>query len=163
MNTTTAAPPPLQVGLGSISGRQWFLLLTVQLSTLLFGMTITLTNVVLPQVQGALSATQDQMAWVVTFNLVATAVGTPLSGWLANRMGWRNLLFSAVLGFTVFSFLCGIAGSLESLILFRIGQGFSGAPIMPIGQAVLLASFPRHLQPMIMMMWGIGGVVGPVA
>ena len=139
------------------------MLLTVQLSTLLFGMTITLTNVVLPQVQGALSATQDQMAWVVTFNLVATAVGTPLSSWLANRMGWRNLMFSAVLGFTVFSLLCGFATSLETLIIYRIGQGAFGAPILPIGQAVLLAAFPRHLQPTIMMMWGIGGVVGPVA
>ena len=86
MTTATPDPPAAQAGLASITGRQWFLLLTVQLSTLLFGMTITLTNVVLPQVQGALSATQDQMAWVVTFNLVATAVGTPLSSWLANRL-----------------------------------------------------------------------------
>ena len=71
-------------------------------------------------------------------------------------------MFSAVLGFTVFSFLCGTANSLEALIFYRIGQGVLGAPILPIGQAVLLATFPRHLQPMIMMMWGIGGVVGPV-
>ena len=162
MTAAVLDPAAAQSGLGSITARQWFLLLTVQLSTLLFGMTITLTNVVLPQVQGALSATQDQMAWVVTFNLVATAVGTPLSSWLANRLGWRMLMFSAVLGFTVFSFLCGTANSLEALIFYRIGQGFFGAPILPIGQAVLLATFPRHLQPMIMMMWGIGGVVGPV-
>ena len=160
--TAATFDPASQAGISSITGRQWFLLLTVQLCTLLFGMTITLTNVVLPQVQGALSATQDQMAWVVTFNLVATAVGTPLSSWLANRLGWRNLMFSAVFGFTIFSFLCGIANSLEVLILYRVGQGFFGAAIMPIGQAVLLASFPRHLQPLVMMMWGIGGVVGPV-
>jgi len=149
--------------LSSVTARQWLILLMVQLCTLLFGMTITLANVVLPQVKGALSATQDQIAWVVTFNLVATAVGTPLTGWLAHRLGWRNLLFLSVLGFTVSSFLCGLAGNLESLVLFRVGQGFFGAPIMPMGQAILLATFPRALHPMVMMMWGIGGVVGPVA
>ncbi len=149
-------------GLSSITARQWLILLMVQLSTLLFGMTITLANVVLPQIRGAMSATQDQIAWVVTFNLVATAVGTPMTGWLATRVGWRNLMFFSVLGFTAFSFLCGIATSLESLVLFRIGQGLFGAPIMPLGQGILLATFPRHMHAMVMMIWGIGGVLGPV-
>ena len=149
-------------GLFSISARQWLILLMVQMSTLLFGMTITLANVVLPQIKGSMSATQDQIAWVVTFNLVATAVGTPMTGWLAARLGWRNLMFFAVFGFTVFSFLCGVAGSLESLVLYRVGQGLFGAPIMPMGQGILLATFPRHMHAMVMMIWGIGGVLGPV-
>src|SRR5437764_11881801 len=75
----TTAPSP---GLSSITARQWMILLSVQLSSLLFGMTITLANVVLPQIRGALSATYDEIAWVVTLNLVATAIATPTTGWL---------------------------------------------------------------------------------
>jgi DHA2 family multidrug resistance protein len=149
-------------GLAGISPRQWLILLMVQLATLLNGMTITLANVVLPQIKGAMSATPEQIAWVVTFNLVATAIATLLTGWLARRLGWRTVMLVAVLGLTVFSFLCGVAQSLEALVLFRVGQGLFGAPIMPMGQAILLASFPRHLHPLVMMMWGIGGVIGPV-
>ena len=140
-------------GFFTISGRQWLILLMVQLSNLLFGMTITLANLVLPQVRGTFSATQDEISWVITLNLVATAVATPMTGWLSSRLGWRNLMFSTVLGFTISSFLCGIANSLETLILARVTQGLFGAPIMPMGQAVLLATFPPHLQPVALMMW----------
>jgi len=152
-----------QGGLFSMTGRQWLILLMVQLSNLLFGMTITLANLVLPQVRGTFSATQDEIAWVVTLNLVATAVATPLTGWMSARVGWRNMMFFTVLGFTVSSFLCGIATSLETLILARVAQGAFGAPIMPMGQAILLATFPPHLQPTALVMWGVGAVFGPVA
>jgi len=134
----------------------------VQLSNMLFGMTVTLANLVLPQMRGTFSATHDEIAWVVTLNLVATAIATPMTGWLANRLGWRNTMFFAVLGFTTSSFLCGIANSLEALILARIAQGLFGAPIMPMGQAILLGTFPRHLQPLALVMWGVGAVFGPV-
>lgn len=157
-----ALPADAPTGLLSIRPRQWLVLLTIQTSTLLFGMTITIANVVLPQMRGALSATQDEISWVITFNLVATAVATPMSGWLANRLGWRPLMLFALSGFVGMSFLCGIATSLESLILFRVGQGIFGAPIMPVGQAILLASFPRHLHATVMVMWGVGAVFGPV-
>ena len=151
-----------QGGIFSCTGRQWLILLMVQLSNLLFGMTITLANVVLPEVRGTLSATQDEISWVITLNLVATAVATPLTGWLSSRLGWRNLMFATVTGFTISSFLCGIANSLEALILFRVLQGVFGAPIMPMGQAILLASFPRHLHATALVIWGIGAVFGPV-
>ncbi len=137
-------------------------LLTVQMSTLLFGMTITLANVVLPQIRGSLSATQDEISWVITLNLVATAVATPTTGWLASRLGWRNVMFYSVLGFTVSSFLCGMADSLETLVLYRIGQGLFGATIMPMGQGIVLATFPRHLHTAVMVIWGAGSVMGPV-
>ena len=88
----TAALPASPVTLFSLCARQWLILLTVQLSTLLFGMTITLANVVLPQIRGTLSATQDEISWVITLNLVATAVATPMTGWLASRLGWRNVI-----------------------------------------------------------------------
>lgn len=163
----TPAPPAASgtqrlPGLFSISARLWLILITVTLSTMLFGMTITLVNVVLPQIRGALSATQDEIAWVITLNLVATAVATPMTGWLASRLGWRNLMFFSVLGFTVSSFLCGIADSLESLILYRVGQGLFGATIMPMGQGIVLATFPRHLHTAVMVIWGAGSVMGPV-
>ena len=151
-----------QGGFFSISGRQWLILLMVQLSNMLFGMTITLANLVLPQIRGTFSATQDEISWVITLNLVATAIATPMTGWLSSRLGWRNLMFFTVLGFTVSSFLCGMANSLETLILARVAQGLFGAPIMPMGQAVLLATFPPHLQPAALMMWGVGAVFGPV-
>jgi DHA2 family multidrug resistance protein len=151
-----------QGGLFSMTGRQWLILLMVQLSNLLFGMTITLANLVLPQVRGTLSATQDEIAWVITLNLVATAVATPMTGWLSSRLGWRNMMFGTVLGFTIASFLCGIANSLETLIFARVAQGLFGAPIMPMGQAILLGTFPRHLQPVALVMWGVGAVFGPV-
>ncbi len=149
-------------GIFSISGRHWLILLMVQLSNLLFGMTITLANVVLPQIRGALSATQDEISWVITLNLVATAVATPMTHWLASRLGWRTLMFATVAGFVMSSFLCATAYSLEALILYRVLQGVFGAPIMPMGQAILLATFPRHLQPTALVIWGIGAVFGPV-
>lgn len=154
---------PAKVGLGSISARQWLILLSVQLSSLLFGMTITLANVVLPQIRGALSATYDEIAWVITLNLVATAVATPMTGWLASRLGWRGVMLSGVGGFTVCSLLCGFANSLETLVLYRVGQGLCGALIMPMGQAIVLATFPRELHATVMVIWGFGSVVGPVA
>jgi MFS transporter, DHA2 family, multidrug resistance protein len=157
MGTTSA-----KTGLRGITARQWLILLTVQLSSLLFGMTITLANVVLPQIRGALSATHDEIAWVITLNLVATAIATPTTGWLASRLGWRGLMFSGVGGFTLCSFLCGLANSLEMLVLYRVGQGLCGAVIMPMGQAIVLATFPRELHATVMVIWGFGSVVGPV-
>ena len=157
MSATTA-----QGGIFSLNGRQWLILLMVQLSNMLFGMTVTLANLVLPQVRGTLSATQDEISWVITLNLVATAVATPMTGWLASRLGWRNMMFGTVLGFTIASFLCGMANSLETLIMARIAQGAFGAPIMPMGQAILLGTFPRHLQATALVMWGVGAVFGPV-
>lgn len=160
MSATTAAPAT--GGIFTISGRQWLILLMVQLSNLLFGMTITIANVVLPQVRGSLSATQDEIAWVITLNLVATAIATPMTGWLASRLGWRNVMLFAIGGFTISSFMCGVASSLPELVIYRVGQGLCGAPIMPMGQAILLATFPRHLQPAALVMWGVGAVFGPV-
>ena len=158
----TAIATEVKGGIFTISGRQWLILLMVQIANMLFGMTITLANLVLPQMRGNLSATQEEISWVITLNLIATAVATPMTGWLASRLGWRNLMFFTVLGFTASAVLCGIANSLESLIFARVLQGMFGAPIMPLGQAVLLATFPKHLQPIALVMWGVGAVFGPV-
>lgn len=137
-------------------------LLTVQMVTMLFGVTITSVTVILPQMRGALSATQDQIAWVLTLNLVATAATTPLTGWLASKLGWRRLMLGSVLGFTASSVACGFATSLDTLLLFRIIQGAFGAPIFPLGQSIILRRFEKHQHPMALMLWGVGGVMGPI-
>jgi DHA2 family multidrug resistance protein len=142
--------------------RQWLILFTVQFSTLLFGATMTSVAVILPQMKGALSATQDQVSWIITFNLVATAIATPLTGWLATKFGWRNLMMGAIAGFTTFSVLAGMSDSLETMLVTRVLQGLFGAPIFPLGQAILLASFSRAQHPFILMAWGVGGVMGPI-
>lgn len=144
------------------TSRQWLTLLTVQMVTVLFGVTVTSAAVILPQMKGALSATQDQIAWVLTLNLVATAAATPLTGWLASKFGWRRLMLGSVVGFTAATVACGMTTSLESLLVFRVIQGAMGAPIFPLGQAIILARFERVQHPMALMMWGVGGVMGPI-
>jgi DHA2 family multidrug resistance protein len=141
--------------------RRWWILVLVQISTLTFGIAITATNVVVPQIRGALSLTQEEGAWIVTLFLVAAAVATPLTGWLAGRLGWRRFMVATLAGFTLSSLACGLAGSLEALLAARVAQGFFGAPLMPLGQGMLLATFPRHMHPLVLMLWGVGAVMGP--
>ncbi len=148
--------------MGNITARQWLILLCVQFTTILFGLTATSVTVILPQLKGALSATQEQISWVLTFNLVATAIATPLTGWLAAKLGWRTLMACSVVGFTAASMLCGLVQSLEAMLALRVVQGAFGAPIFPMGQTILLASFTRSQHPFIIMMWGVGGVMGPI-
>jgi len=144
------------------TARRYLVLATVSGATMLYAMTITIANVVLPQMRGALSATPDQIAWVVTFNLVATAIVTPISGWLSVRFGRRNVMLVGTLGFTLSSILCGLAGSLETLVLYRIGQGAFGAPLVPVSQAIILDIFPRRQHGMATALWGMGVVTGPI-
>ena len=146
----------------SITARQWLILLSVQFTTILFGLTATSVTVILPQLKGTLSATQEQISWVLTFNLVATAIATPLTGWLAAKLGWRTLMVVSVAGFTAASMLCGLVDTLEALLALRVLQGAFGAPIFPMGQTIVLTSFHRSQHPFIMMMWGVGGVMGPI-
>lgn len=162
MADSPSSVPSRRFAFMELTGEQWLILAMIQLSNMLFSMTITVANLVLPQVRGALSATQDEISWVITLNLMATAIVTPLTAWLAGRFGWRNMMFGTVAGFTIASALCGLANSLETLIFARVAQGAFGAPIAPLGQAILLATFPRHLQPFALVMWGVGAVFGPV-
>ena len=138
------------------------ILLTLTFVTMLYAMTVTIANVSLPQMQGSLSATQDQIAWVVTFNIVATAVVTPTSGWLAARLGRRRVMIYAVVGFAAASVLCGMAPSLETLVLFRIAQGACGAPLVPLSQAIVVDTYPRHQHGPATAVWGTGVIIGPI-
>ena len=124
------------------AGGRTLVLLTVSLCTMLYSLTVTIVNVTLPQLQGALSATPDQVAWVVTLNLVATAVVTPMTGWLVGRFGRRPVMIWAVAGFALSSLLCATATTLAPLLLYRIGQGAFGAPLVPLSQALIVATYP---------------------
>ena len=155
---TMTADPALMVP----ASRRFIVLATVSAATMLYAMAITVANVVLPQMRGALSATPDQIAWVITFNLVATAVMTPISGWLSNRFGRRNVLLLGTLGFTIASVLCGLADSLEALVFYRILQGAFGAPLVPVSQAIILDTFPRSQHSLATALWGVGVVMGPI-
>ncbi len=137
-------------------------LATATLATALYAMTITIANVALPQIQGAMSATQDQIAWIVTFNIVATAVGTPMTGWLAGRFGQRKVMLYAVLGFTVATLMCGLAGGLIELVLYRVAQGLFGAPLAPLSQAIVLDVYPKERHGVATAIFGMGVVLGPI-
>lgn len=138
------------------------ILLTCTGVTFLYAMTVTIANVSLPQMQGSLSATQDQISWVVTFNIVATAVATPMSGWLVSRLGRRRLTLFCVSGFAAASLLCGIADSLGALVVYRVLQGAFGAPLVPVSQAIVLDTYPKRQHGAVIAIFGMGAVLGPV-
>ncbi|MEQ8586394.1 MAG: DHA2 family efflux MFS transporter permease subunit [Thalassobaculaceae bacterium] len=139
-----------------------FILATLTMVTALYAMTVTIANVSLPQMQGALSATTDQIALVVTFNIIATAVATPMTGWLAARFSRRTILIWGVSGFTLASLACGLAPTLELLVVARVFQGAFGAPLVPLSQAIVMDSYPKHQQGSAMAIFGMGVVLGPV-
>jgi DHA2 family multidrug resistance protein len=134
----------------------------VILATLMQALDTTIANVALPYMQGSVSASQDQIAWVLTSYIVAAAIMTPPTGFLASRFGLKRLFMAAVIGFTVASMLCGMAQSLTQIVLFRVMQGAFGASLVPLSQTVLLGSYPRERQGFAMALFGIGVMIGPV-
>jgi len=134
----------------------------VMLATIMQALDTTIANVALPYMQGSLSATLDQINWVLTSYIVAAAIMTPVTGFLAMRFGRKRLFLTAVAGFTVASILCGIATTLPEMVLFRLIQGIFGAPLVPLSQSVLLDSYPQEKHGSAMAMWGIGVMVGPI-
>jgi len=137
------------------------ILLTVMLSNTIYSGSVLISSALLPQLQGALSATQDEISWVMTFNIVATAVATPATGWLADRFGQRNVMICSALAFGLATFMCGASNSLEELIFWRIAQGAAGAPLVPLGQTVLFDSFPRRQHSTVISVYGMANMVGP--
>lgn len=135
---------------------------SVMLATLMQALDMTIANVALPAMQGSLSATQDQTAWILTSYIVAAAIMTPVTGWLAGALGRRRLLLLSVAGFTVASLLCGIATGISEMVLFRVLQGLFGAALVPISQSLLLDVFPKEKHGAAMALWGMGIMVGPI-
>lgn len=138
------------------------ILATATMATTLYATTILVVSVILPQMQGSLSATQDQIAWVVTFNILATAVATPMTGWLAGRFGRRATMIYSQAGFMLSTLACGLAPNLELLVVARICQGAFGAPLVPLAQATILDTFPKSKQAFATSVFGMGVVIGPV-
>ena len=134
----------------------------VMLATIMQALDTTIANVALPYMQGSLSATTDQINWVLTSYIVAAAIATPVTGFLEQRLGRKRLFQIAVIGFTFASVLCGIAMSLPEMVLFRVLQGLFGASLVPLSQAVLLDSYPKEKHGSAMAMWGVGVMVGPI-
>jgi MFS transporter, DHA2 family, multidrug resistance protein len=147
---------------GALSAAQRYMTLaTVVLGTSLYGTALLTTSTILPQMQGALSATQDEIAWVMTFNILATAVVTPMTGWLVSRFGTKRVVVWSIACFTAATLLCGMAQSLETLVLWRILQGGAGAPVVPLSQSILFGTFPRRQHAMVMSIFGMAVAVAP--
>src|SRR5271167_2566613 len=140
----------------------WIIAISVMLSTFMEVLDTTDVNVSLPHIAGSLSVTVDEATWTLTSYLVANAIILPLTGWLSNFFGRKRMLMLSVTGFTIASFLCGLAPSLPFLVVCRIIQGACGGGLQPISQAILLESFPPEDRGKAMGFWGLGIVVAPM-
>jgi len=136
--------------------------ISIMLATLMQTLDSTIANVALPHMQGSLSASQDEISWVLTSYIVAAAIATPLTGWLVGRYGATRLLCMSITGFTIASMLCGISNSLLAIVASRLLQGVFGASLVPLSQSTLLNINPREKQPQAMAIWGMGVMVGPI-
>jgi DHA2 family multidrug resistance protein len=153
MHATEEGGAPIHRGLVTVS---------IMLATIMQVVDMTIVNVALPHMQGSMSATQDQISWVLTSYIVAAAIATPLSGVLAARVGRKRLMLWSIIMFTVASMLCGRATTLEEMVVFRLLQGTAGAALVPLSQAVLLDAYPREKHGSAMALWGMGVMVGPI-
>jgi MFS transporter, DHA2 family, multidrug resistance protein len=134
----------------------------VMMAVIMQVLDITIANVSLPYMQASLSATLDQVSWVLTSYVVASAVMTAPVGWLANRFGMKLLLLICVTGFTLASMLCGIAQNIEEMVLFRVLQGMFGAALIPLAQSVMLTIYPPDRRGWAMSLFGMGVMIGPI-
>ena len=147
---------------GAAGVHRGWITFSVMAATVMQALDMTIANVALPNMQGSLLATQDQIAWVLTSYIVTSAIMMPPTGFLAGRFGRKRLFIIAVSGFTVASMLCGIADSLEEMVFYRILQGAFGAFLVPLSQAALLDAYPRERHAAAMAIWGVGVMLGPI-
>lgn len=155
MSTTAPAQPQTAVN-------PWIVAMAVMFGTFMEVLDTTVVNVSLPHIAGSLSASVNEASWALTSYLVANAIILPMTGWIANFFGRKRTLMAAVTGFTCASVLCGLAPTLELLILCRIIQGATGGALQPLSQAVMLEAFPPKDRGKAMAFWGLGIVVAPM-
>ncbi|MBV8738090.1 MAG: DHA2 family efflux MFS transporter permease subunit [Alphaproteobacteria bacterium] len=134
----------------------------VGLATIMQALDTTIANVSLPYIQGSVAANQDEIEWVLTSYIVAAAIMTPPTGYLAGRFGLRRLFLVSIVGFTVASMLCGMATSLTQIVLFRLLQGAFGAALVPLSQSVLMNIYPPERQGAAISYWGMAIMIGPI-
>src|SRR5712672_1984610 len=154
---TSAASPIAVPGL-----RRNMVTICAMTATIMQALDTTIANVALPYMQGTLSASQDQINWVLTSYIVAAAIMTAPVGWIANRFGRKRIFILCSGGFTVASVLCGLAQDIEQMVLFRLMQGVFGAALVPLSQAVMLDSYALHERAKAMAIWGMGVMMGPI-
>ena len=143
-------------------GSRIFLTLAVMAATVIQVLDTTIVNVALPHMAGELSASTDQISWVLTSYIVASSIVMPMTGYLADRLGRRRYLLISIAGFVVASALCGIATSLTGIVLFRLLQGLFGASLVPLSQAIMVDSYPLHERGKALAIWGMGVMVAPI-
>src|SRR3984957_3162313 len=151
------APPPA----GRVANRG-AITACVILAVIMQALDTTIANVALPYIQGSVSASADQINWVLTSYIVAAAIMTPPSGFLANRFGRKRVLLTAIAGFVVASILCGISQSLVEIVVFRLMQGLFGAALVPLSQGILLDIYDVEERGSAMALFGVSVMVGPV-
>ncbi|HET7340139.1 MAG TPA: DHA2 family efflux MFS transporter permease subunit [Methylomirabilota bacterium] len=142
--------------------RKWLVTFSVMVVAIMQVLDTSVTNVALPHMQGSLSASVEEVAWVITSYLAANAVIIPATGWLTAYFGRRRFFLVCTVLFTVSSFLSGIAPNLQTLVLMRVLQGLGGGPVIPMSQAILWEIFPLHQRGLAMAMWGVGIMMGPI-
>jgi MFS transporter, DHA2 family, multidrug resistance protein len=133
------------------------------LATIMVSLDSTIANVALPHIRGGVSATQEEIAWVLTSYMLTSAIGTPLCGWLSGRIGRKAVLLVSIVGFTIISAACGVAGNLFQIVLFRALQGLFGASLIPLSQAILLDTNRPEDQGRAMAIWASGVMIAPIA
>ncbi len=134
----------------------------LMLATLMNTLDSTIANVALPHMQGSLSASQDQITWVLTSYILATAIMTPLSGWLSLKIGRKPMFLASIAAFTLASMACGVAQNLPEMVIFRLLQGIAGASMMPLSQTVMLDIYPQRQIPQVMSIWSAAVIMGPI-
>ena len=154
---TTAAAPIAVPGL-----RRNMVTICAMTATIMQALDTTIANVALPYMQGSLSASQDQINWVLTSYIVAAAIMTAPVGWIANRFGRKRIFIVCSAGFTIASVMCGLAQDINQMVLFRLLQGVFGAALVPLSQAVMLDSYALHERAKAMSIWGMGVMMGPI-
>ena len=132
------------------------------MGTLMQVLDSTIANVALPYMQGSLNTTLDQISWVLTSYVIASAIGTAPVGWLSARFGRKNLYMTCLIGFTITSMMCGAAQSLSQMVVFRILQGMFGAALVPLSQATMLDIYPAEKRSQAMAAFGMGVMIGPI-
>jgi MFS transporter, DHA2 family, multidrug resistance protein len=157
MSPTELPPPSAVPGL-----RRNMVTICAMTATIMQALDTTIANVALPYMQGTLSASQDQINWVLTSYIVAAAIMTAPVGWLANRYGRKRTFIVCSAGFTIASVMCGLAQDITQMVLFRLLQGVFGAALVPLSQAVMLDSYALHERAKAMSIWGMGVMMGPI-
>jgi DHA2 family multidrug resistance protein len=146
----------------SPGARRTLLTVCTMTATIMQALDTTIANVALPYMQGSLSASQDQISWVLTSYIVAAAVMTAPVGWLSDRFGRKKLFLTCVTGFTIASLLCALSQNIEQIVAFRLLQGMCGAALVPLSQSVMLDAYPLEQRGQAMGIWGVGVMLGPI-